>query len=127
MYENFTSPLLLPEQLLNCGAPTQDTSVIDGESHALDDIQGEATELLNEAFVFGDRNSVGQIGPHLSADTLEEYSLEMLGEAERDSVEDHLLVCQHCTEALDMADSVIALFKVVLTPATAETSAAVCH
>jgi len=121
MYENFTSSLPSPEQSLGHGAPTQGASVTGGKSHALDDIQEEAIELLSEAFIFGDRNSVGPTG-HLSTNTLEEYALGLLVEAERDGVEEHLLACPACTEKLERVDGVIALFKTVLIPVTAETS-----
>jgi len=127
MYENFTSSLPSPQQSLDHGGPTKDDSATGGKSHAIDDIKEEATELLSGAFIFGAGDSVGPIGLHLSTDTLEEYSLEMLGEAERDSVEDHLLVCPCCTEELERVDRVIALFKTVLIPATSETATAVCH
>jgi len=110
MYENHTSSLPSPEP-----------------SHALDYIHEEASELLSEAFIFGDGHSLGPIGRHLTTNTLEQYALGLLVEAERDRVEEHLLICQSCTDKLERVDGVIALFKTVLIPATAETMIAVCH
>jgi len=114
MFTKFRSPVHSPKQSFDCGAPTQDASVIGGKSHALDDIQEEAAELLSEAFVRGDGNSISSIGSHLATNTLEAYGLGMLIEAERDIVEDHLLVCNVCTEKLEIADRVIVFMKTIL-------------
>jgi len=102
-------------------APTQDASVISGKSHA----QDEAAELLSEAFFSLAGKSIGPIVCHLSINRLEEYALGLLVEAERDSVEDHLLTCDFCIQTLEKADRVIAFFKTVLILATAETRTAV--
>ena len=49
--------------------------------------------------------------PHLDSDTLEKYSMLQLSEKAAASVEEHLLICTVCQEALGATDAYVAAMR----------------
>jgi hypothetical protein len=52
-----------------------------------------------------------QFGAHISEEALENYAFNRLPEIDVEAVEEHLLVCARCQEALGQIDEYIALMK----------------
>jgi hypothetical protein len=53
-----------------------------------------------------------QFGTHLSEDTLEEYAFGRIEDPQLGEIEEHLLICETCQEALARVDAYIRLMKV---------------
>ena len=51
---------------------------------------------------------------HISDDLLDEYALKRLPEAEAAALEEHLLICPHCQERLQLTDDFIAALRATL-------------
>ena len=54
------------------------------------------------------------IGPHVNSDVLEQYAMGRLAEAEKASVEEHLLACSRCQTDLEHAEDFIRTAKTAL-------------
>jgi len=52
-----------------------------------------------------------QFGAHISEEVLENYAFHRLPEIDVEAIEEHLLVCDRCQEALGQIDEYIALMK----------------
>jgi len=58
--------------------------------------------------------------PHISEDVLELYAMGRLSESELEPVEEHLLVCHHCQDALQEADEFVRAIRVAARELEAE-------